>query len=62
MRNLAELDWRRGQAGETGLNLLNGIWTDIHERFRVGGEYVHRTNLSNERNTPERGQGSAESS
>ena len=40
MRNLAELDWRRGQAGETGLNLLNGIWTDIHERFRAGDEYV----------------------
>lgn len=46
MRNLAELDWRRGQAGETGLNLLNGIWTDIHERFRAGDEYVRHSILS----------------
>jgi hypothetical protein len=40
MRNLSELDWRRGQSGESGLNLLNGIWTDIHQRFRDGDEYV----------------------
>jgi hypothetical protein len=39
MRNLAELDWRRGQQGESGLNLLSGIWADIHERFRAGDEY-----------------------
>jgi len=39
MRNLAELDWRRGQSGETGLNLLDGIWADIHQRFRAGDEY-----------------------
>jgi hypothetical protein len=39
MRNLAELDWRRGQSGETGLNLLDGIWADIHRRFRAGDEY-----------------------
>jgi hypothetical protein len=24
MRNLAELDWRLGQSGKTGLNLLDG--------------------------------------
>ena len=40
MRNLSELDWRRGQSEETGLNLLSGIWADIHERFRVRDEYV----------------------
>lgn len=40
MRNLSELDWRRGQSGESGLNLLNGIWTDIHQRFHDGDEYV----------------------
>ena len=39
MRNLAELDWRRGQSGETGLNLLDEIWADIHQRFRAGDEY-----------------------
>ncbi len=39
MRNLAELDWRRSQSGETGLNLLDGIWADIHQRFRAGDEY-----------------------
>jgi hypothetical protein len=39
MRNLAELDWRRTQSGETGLDLLNGIWTDIHLRFGAGDEY-----------------------
>jgi hypothetical protein len=38
MRNLAELDWRRGQSGEVGLNLLDGIWADIHQRFRAGDE------------------------
>lgn len=46
MRNLAELDWRRGQAAETGLNLLNGIWNDIHLRFRAGDEYVRHSILS----------------
>lgn len=46
MRNLAELDWRRGQAGETGLNLLHGIWADIHQRFRLGDEYVRHSILS----------------
>jgi len=46
MRNLAELDWRRGQAGGTGLNLLNGIWTDIHQRFRAGDEYERHSILS----------------
>jgi len=40
MRNLAELDWRLGQSGETGLNLLDGIWADIHQRFRAGDEYA----------------------
>ena len=39
MRNLAELDWRRGQSSETGLNLLDEIWADIHQRFRAGDEY-----------------------
>jgi hypothetical protein len=39
MRNLAELDWRVGQHGESGLDLLNAIWADIHERFRAGDEY-----------------------
>lgn len=39
MRNLGELDWRRGQSGETGLNLLDGIWGDIHQRFRAADEY-----------------------
>jgi hypothetical protein len=33
MRNLAELDWCRGQSAETGLNLLDGIWADIYQRF-----------------------------
>lgn len=37
MRNLAELDWRRGQS--TRLNLLDGIWADIYQRFRAGDEY-----------------------
>ena len=46
MRNLAELDWRRGQAAETGLNLLNGIWSDISQRFRAGDEYVRHSILS----------------
>jgi hypothetical protein len=49
MRTHAQLDWRRGQSGETGLNLLDGIWTDIHQRFRTGDEYErHRilTDLS----------------
>ncbi len=39
MRNLAELDWRRGRDGETGLNLLDGIWADIFTRFRSGDEF-----------------------
>ncbi|MGA2571209.1 MAG: DUF4062 domain-containing protein [Terracidiphilus sp.] len=46
MRNLAELDWRRGQAAETGLNLLSGIWNDIHQRFRAGDEYVRHAILT----------------
>jgi hypothetical protein len=46
MRNLAELDWRRGQSGETGLNFLDGIWTDIHERFRAGDEYARHQILT----------------
>jgi len=45
MRNLAELDWRRTQSGETGLNLLNSIWADIHERFRSGDEYIRHSIL-----------------
>jgi hypothetical protein len=39
MRNLAELDWRIGRTDESGLNLLEGIWADIHQRFRAGDEY-----------------------
>lgn len=39
MRNLAELDWRRGQSADTGLNLLDEIWADIYQRFRTGDEY-----------------------
>jgi len=46
MRNLSELDWRRGQAGETRLNLLNGIWADIHQRFCGGDEYVRHSILT----------------
>jgi hypothetical protein len=46
MRNLAELDWRRGQAGDAGLNLLNGIWADIHQRFCAGDEYVRHSILT----------------
>jgi len=46
MRNLAELDWRLGQSGETGLDLLGGIWSDIHERFRSGDEYVRHEILT----------------
>ena len=46
MRNLAELDWRRGQAGEAGLNLLDGIWADIHQQFRAGDEYVRQSILT----------------
>jgi hypothetical protein len=40
MRNLAELDWRRGQLAKNGLNLLDGIWSDIYARFRAGDEYT----------------------
>lgn len=39
MRNLAELDWRMGRTGESGLHLLDGIWADIHRRFAAGDEY-----------------------
>jgi hypothetical protein len=39
MRNLAELDWRRSQPRESGLNLLNEIWADIYQRFQAGDEY-----------------------
>ena len=46
MRNLAELDWRRGQSGETGLNLLDGIWADIYQRFRAGDEYARHQILT----------------
>lgn len=40
MRNLAELDWRRGQLADSRLNLLNEIWVDIYECFRTGDEYT----------------------
>lgn len=40
MRNLAELDWRRGQSEEIGLNLLDRIWADINKRFRIGNEHA----------------------
>lgn len=46
MRNLAELDWRLGQSGETGLNFLDGIWTDLRARFRAGDEYARHNLLS----------------
>lgn len=46
MRNLAELDWRRGQSGQSGLNLLDGIWADIHQRFRAGDEYARHQILT----------------
>jgi hypothetical protein len=46
MRNLAELDWRRGRSGESGLNFLDGIWTDIQQRFRAGDEYARHSILS----------------
>ena len=43
MRNLAELDWRVGRQGETGLGLLDAIWAEIHKRFDAGDEYLrHR--------------------
>ena len=45
MLSLAELDWRKGQAGETGLNLLDDIWADIRTRFQVGNEYVRHNIL-----------------
>ena len=45
MRNLAELDWRKGQVGETGLNLLDSIWVDLHTRFRSADEYTRHTIL-----------------
>ena len=46
MRNLAELDWRRGQANDASLNLLDQIWSDIHQRFRTGDEYARHGILS----------------
>jgi hypothetical protein len=39
MRNLAELDWRRGRQRDGGINLLNGIWDDIFIHFRTGDEF-----------------------
>lgn len=47
MRNLAELDWRHGQSVETRPDLLDGIWVDIHQRFRRGDEYVRSSILAN---------------
>lgn len=46
MRNLAELDWRRGGSVDGGLNLLDRIWADIHQRFRAGDEYERRSILT----------------
>jgi hypothetical protein len=46
MRNLAELDWRRGQSRETELNLLDRIWADIHQRFSAGDEYARHQILT----------------
>jgi hypothetical protein len=46
MRNLSELDWRRGMSTPSGLNLLGGIWADIYQRFRNGDEYERHTILS----------------
>ncbi len=46
MRNLAELDWRRGQSGDPGLNLLDRIWADIHQRFSAGDEYARHQILT----------------
>lgn len=46
MRNLAELDWRRGGSVDGGLNLLDRIWADIHQRFRASDEYERRTILT----------------
>jgi Domain of unknown function (DUF4062) len=46
MRNLAELDWRLGRSGETGLNLLDGIWADIQQRFCAGDEYARHQILT----------------
>jgi len=46
MRNLAELDWRRGRSNDTGPDLLGEIWSDIHQRFRAGDEYVRHGILS----------------
>lgn len=45
MRNLAELDWRRGRSVDVTLRLLDGIWSDIHARFRSGDEYIRHTIL-----------------
>jgi hypothetical protein len=39
MRNLSELDWRLDHNGVYGLNLLDDIWGDIHQRFRGADEY-----------------------
>jgi hypothetical protein len=46
MRNLSELDWRRGQASDASLNLLGEIWADIHQRFRSGDEYARHSILT----------------
>jgi hypothetical protein len=46
MRNLAELDWRRDRSGEAGLNLLDRIWADIHQRFSAGDEYARHQILT----------------
>ncbi len=46
MRNLAELDWRLGQSGESGLNLLDDIWSDIHQRFWTADEYTRKEILT----------------
>ncbi len=46
MRNLSELDWRRGQASDTSLNLMSEIWADIHQRFRSGDEYARHSILT----------------
>ena len=45
MRNLSELDWRRGRSIETNLKLLDKIWSDIYDRFRAGDEYSRQSIL-----------------
>ena len=39
MRNLAELDWRRGELLGSKLNLLDNVWEKVSHRFRIGDEY-----------------------